>query len=537
MKLLMSANPAKLLMFARSITSIGPIQPAMSQRLKPLRPRLAWTPVRHVGVVGLVSLLLAGCAAAPKESYRAPVLTLPPQYSQDLGGAKPARITGSAATASTSTSTSTSAVTAATAVAAAAATADKAAKTNWWTHFKDPELDRLVGNALARNNNLAAAVIRVRRAQLQAGLADESLTPKLSGSLSTGVSRALESGAGNTRSNSTSLGVSYEIDLWNKLGSQRDVARWEALATEQDLQSAALALVGTTARLYWQLAFLNQRLTASNDSIVYAEATFELVQRQYRAGAVSGLEVADAQQALASQQASRNALQQQAVEARTALSLLFDAAPGNAPSQPQVLPALTLPTLQADVPAALLGRRPDLRAAELRLREAFSNIDATRASYYPALSLTGALGTSSTQLANVLQNPVATLGLGISLPFLQRETMQLSIRVSQAQYEEAVRSFRQTLYTALGEVDNALSSRQQLGQQAARLEETLQAARTAERLNEVRYRAGAGTLKLWLDAQEKRRNADIALAENRLARLNSQLALYQALGGDTAAAP
>jgi NodT family efflux transporter outer membrane factor (OMF) lipoprotein len=461
------------------------------------------------------------------------VLTLPPQYSQDLGGAKPARITGSAATASTSTS----AVSAATAVAAAAATADKAAKTDWWTHFKDPELDRLVGNALARNNNLAAAAIRVRRAQLQAGLADESLTPKLSGSLSTGVSRALESGAGNTRSNSTSLGVSYEIDLWNKLGSQRDVARWEALATEQDLQSAALALVGTTARLYWQLAFLNQRLTASNDSIAYAETTFALVQRQYRAGAVSGLEVADAQQALASQQASRNALQQQAVEARTALSLLFDAAPGNAPSQPQVLPTLTLPTLQADVPAALLGRRPDLRAAELRLREAFSNIDATRASYYPALSLTGALGTSSTQLANVLQNPVATLGLGISLPFLQRETMQLSIRVSQAQYEEAVRSFRQTLYTALGEVDNALSSRQQLGQQAARLEETLQAARTAERLNEVRYRAGAGTLKLWLDAQEKRRNADIALAENRLARLNSQLALYQALGGDTAAAP
>jgi outer membrane protein TolC len=116
---------------------------------------------------------------------------------------------------------------------------------------------------------------------------------------------------------------------------------------------------------------------------------------------------------------------------------------------------------------------------------------------------------------------------------LQRANMQLSIQVSETQYEEAVVNFRQTLYTALGDVDNALSSRQQLAQQAVLLEESLQAARTAERLYEARYRAGAAALKAWLDAQEKRRSADIALADNRLARLNSQAALYQALGGDT----
>jgi outer membrane protein TolC len=95
-------------------------------------------------------------------------------------------------------------------------------------------------------------------------------------------------------------------------------------------------------------------------------------------------------------------------------------------------------------------------------------------------------------------------------------------------------NFRQTLYSALGDVENALSSRQQLAEQGLRLEETLQAARNAERLYEVRYRAGAATLKLWLDAQEKRRTADIAVAENRLARLKNQVVVYQALGGDAA---
>jgi len=451
-------------------------------------------------------LMLGGCASTFNSLFRTPVLKIPAQYTQDSAVSLP--------------------VTSAT------------DGTPWWTRLNDPVLDQLVAEVLARNNNLAAATIRVRRAQLQAGLADRALQPALAGSASTGARRSLESDATSARSSGVTLSASYEIDLWNKLGSQREVARWEALASEQDRQSTRLALIATTARLYWQLAFVNQRLAASTQSIGYAQTTYQLVQTQYRAGAASGLEVAEAQQALAGQQASQSALQQQAVEARTAMALLLDNAPGSqAASNPVALPSGDLPALQAGLPASLLARRPDLRAAELRLRQSFTRIDATRASYYPALSLTGSLGTSSTQLTNLLQNPVAALGLGVSLPFLQRANMQLNIQVSETQYEEAVLNFRQTLYTALGDVDNALSSRQQLALQAARLQESLQAARTAERLYEVRYRAGAAALKAWLDAQEKRRSADIALADNRLARLNSQLALYQALGGDAEPTP
>jgi len=451
-------------------------------------------------------LMLGGCASTFNSLFRTPALKIPAQYAQDSAVSMPVTPVTDG--------------------------------TPWWTRLNDPVLDQLVAEVLARNNNLAAATIRVRRAQLQAGLADRALQPALAGSASTGARRSLESDATSARSSGVTLSASYEIDLWNKLGSQREVARWEALASEQDRQSTRLALIATTARLYWQLAFVNQRLAASTQSIGYAQTTYQLVQTQYRAGAASGLEVAEAQQALAGQQASQSALQQQAVEARTALALLLDNAPGSqAASNPAALPSGDLPALQAGLPASLLARRPDLRAAELRLRQSFTRIDATRASYYPALSLTGSLGTSSTQLTNLLQNPVAALGLGVSLPFLQRANMQLNIQVSETQYEEAVLNFRQTLYTALGDVDNALSSRQQLALQAARLQESLQAASTAERLYEVRYRAGAAALKAWLDAQEKRRSADIALADNLLARLNSQLALYQALGGDAEPTP
>ncbi|MEO5796433.1 MAG: efflux transporter outer membrane subunit [Rhodoferax sp.] len=442
----------------------------------------------------LCSLLLTGCASL-QTPYSAPVTQVPTQWQYANG----------------------------------VATASISSTDAWWKSFNDPVLNQLIDQALLRNNNLAAATIKVRQAQLQAGLAENR--PSFSGSLSTGASRTLNSPSTTARSSGTSLGASYEVDLWNKLGSQRDVALWEARATEQDRAATALALVATTAQLYWQLGYLNQRLAASLQSIATAEKTLQLVQAQASAGAVGGLELAEARQSLLSLQANHTTLLQQAVAANTALALLFDAQP--VPAAPQTLPTSALPEVAAGLPAELLGRRPDLRAAELRLRESYANITATRASYYPALTLTGALGTSSTSLTNILQNPVASLGLGLSLPFLNQKVMGLNVQIAQAQSDQAIINFRQTLYTALGDVDNALSARQQYRAQAVLLEQVLQAAVQAERLYEVRYRAGSVALKPWLDAQESRRSAEISLAENRLNQFNNYVTLVQALGGNS----
>jgi NodT family efflux transporter outer membrane factor (OMF) lipoprotein len=446
----------------------------------------------------LCTLLLAGCASQ-QAAYTPPATTVAAQWQTS---------------------------TAATAVAADA----------WWTAFHDPVLDQLVAQALAHNNNLAAATIQLRQAQLQAGLAENR--PSFSASLNASTSRTLNSPATTARSSGTSLGVGYEIDLWNKLGSQRDVALWEARATAQDRASTALALVATTAQLYWQLGYAQQRLAANQQSIANSEKTLALVQAQASAGAASGLELAEARQSLLNLQASQATLQQNVVTARTALALLFDAAPVPAALQTlQTLPTSPLPEVAAGLPAELLARRPDLRAAELRLREAHVQIDATRASYYPALTLTGALGSSSSTLVNLLQNPVASLGAGLSLPFLNQQAMDLNIQIAQAQRDQAVVRFRQTLYTALGDVDNALSARQQLRQQAVLLQQVLDAATQAERLYAVRYRAGAVALRPWLDAQESRRTAEIAVTENRLNQYVNHATLVLALGGSAEALP
>lgn len=453
------------------------------------------------------ALLLAGCGSTLRTPYQPPAAQVPAQWQQQQQQQPPQ----------------------------AGATRDPVAATGaWWKAFNDPVLDTLVESALARNNDLAVAAVRVRRAQLQARLAGNR--PAFSGGVNGSAARAVDGGGGGTtRSYSASLGASYELDLWNRLGATQDAARWEALATAQDREAAAQALAGTTATLYWQLGHLNQRLASSAQSLRYAERTLALVQAQYDAGAVSTLELAESRQSLASQRAALSQLQQQYVETANALTLLFDGSatgPG-APgwSAPQALPAGPLPEVAPGLPAELLARRPDLRAAELRLRAALASADAARLSYYPRLSLTGALGGSSSALGDVLANPVATLGAGLVLPFLNRTEMQLSTDIARADYEQAVIAFRQTLYQAFVDVDNALSARRQLAGQAVQLAQSLADTRRAEQLYEVRYRSGAVALRPWLDAQERRRAAENALADNRLNQLANHAALYRALGG------
>ncbi len=450
-----------------------------------------------------LALLLAGCAGT-RTAYQAPGATVPAAWQQQQPSAS-----------------------------ATAQLPDQ-----WWRQFGDPALSQVVESALARNNDLAAAALRVRQAQLQAGIAATALAPTVAGRLSSSASRRLEGGSNATaRSSGASLSASYEVDLWGRVASTRDAAEWAARASAEDREAAAQALAGTAAGLYWQLAYLNQRVGSGGDSLAYALRTQELVRAQYDAGAVSALELREAEQTVASQRAALAQLEQQRVETRNAIAVLMNAPPGATtlaevlPAEPQRLPEAALPAVAAGAPAELLARRPDLRAAEARLRNVLASGDATRASYYPALSLTGELGTSSTSLLRLLSNPVASLGAGLSLPFLRAQEMKLSGQLATAQYEEAVTNFRQALYTAFADVENALSARTQLLRQGEQLALQLTAAREAERLYEVRYRAGSTGLRTWLDAQQRRRTAELAVEENRLAQLNALAVVYRVLGG------
>ena len=403
----------------------------------------------------------------------------------------------------------------------------------WWAQFGDARLSNLIETAFDRNNNLTAAGYKLRQAQLSAGLAQNNLFPTISASASGNTSRPLDaSNASSTRSYSTGVSVAYEVDLWGKLAQANHIKQWEAQATEQDLLSTQLSIEGTVAKLYWQLAYLNQKIKLGEQSVAYARKTLELVRVQYSAGAVSQLEVLSAERSLASQEATQEDLLQQRMVARNAMAIMFDAPPSaHISDEPQTLPNNAPPTMTTALPAEVLARRPDLQAAELRLRQSLGNINVARANFYPTFNLTARVGTGANTLSQILSDPIGALALNLALPFLNWNENQLNLKISKAAYEQNAVNFRQTLYTALQDVDNALSAQNQLRLQGEKQWLAWQNAQKAERLYEVRYRAGGDSLKSWLDAQETRRQAESAYLLNRYNQYINQVDLIMALGG------
>ncbi len=401
----------------------------------------------------------------------------------------------------------------------------------WWQGFNDPRLNQLVERVLDSNTDMASAGLRLQRASAQAGIASANLWPQASGSANASSNRSIDSSDDWSRNHSASVSLGWELDLWGKLRGQRDIAHWEAQATAQDLQATVLSLIGQSCELYWQLGYLNQAIASGQANLERLERTATLVQSQFDVGAVSRLEVRQARQNIESQRATQAQLEQQRVEARNALTVLLDGQPWPLAGEPQNLDIAHSPNVAEGLPAELLARRPDLRAAELRLRQSLANIKVTATSYYPSLSLTGSVGSSSSSLSDVLSNPVASLGVGLSLPFLKFRQMQLNIDSADMSYQIAANDFRKTLHSALAEVDNALSARERLAAQAAAAQVSHEEAVEIARLYEVRYRAGATDLRTWLDAQQTRRNAELSLAQARRSQLVNAVTLYKALGG------
>lgn len=421
---------------------------------------------------------------------------------------------------------------------------------HWWNAFQDPALNKLIAQVLEKNNDLAVAALKVKQARLNAGLTATNLTPDVSASVSATRQKSWQqtsngnmqpSGAqggspdnggsnGSTMYNS-SLSVSYELDLWGKLADERDAANFEAQATEQDRQASALSLIGTTATLYWKQGYLNELIQINQQSLEYTKKSLSIAQMHYQAGANGKLDVLQAEQSVASQQATLESLLQQREENQNALAILLDQPPEQSMPLPSNLPTMPLPAIPAGLPANVLAQRPDVKATELRVRSEFATQQYTTKSYYPTFSLTGALSTSSTQLRQTLKNPTGSIGSGLTLPFLEWQTVRLNNEKQKLVYEQAVHNFRQTFYTALSEVENQLSARQHYLNAADYLSHSLALARKTENITAARYHSGDIEMLNWLEQQENRRTAEKDVLENHYQQLTTQLALYQALGG------
>lgn len=408
---------------------------------------------------------------------------------------------------------------------------------DFWASLGDSDLPRVLQSALRQNDTLQLSQLQLKLSQLQAALSGLSLLPTPSVSLNAAISRPMSSGkipATTYRSAGLNAALRYPLDIWGSARAQRNAAKLDASASEDDWRAARLAICVLVTQARWQIGYLNRLIENTQADLQDASYTLSLANARYQAGATSRADVLFAQRQLADQRTVLSVLQQQRAESRHAFSVLMGHPPQAQQAELTSLNETSLPTPAVGLPADLLSRRADVHAAELRVRSSLATAESIRLSFYPSLSLTASYGTSSPSLTHYLADPIGSLAALLTLPIVEFNTARYTQQTAEVVYQASAVNFKKTLYQALVETEDALSARQHLAWEAQEFAEVLMLSQALERLTLARWQQGASDIQPWLEAKRARRQATLSALQNLLARKNNAIELYAALGGDYA---
>lgn len=402
---------------------------------------------------------------------------------------------------------------------------------DWWKAYRDPALDALVDAALLHNVDLAKSAIAVNRALYQARLLGADLVPGFSAGADASSTTNTKTGDA-ARSYGANLGISYELDLWSRLRDAASAQEWEYQATQQDRETARLALINNVIDGYYNLQYIRQAIVVTERSLQFYEELYRIVNDKFRAGKVDGLEPITAEQSLLAARNTLMDLQNQRKTAEQTLRNLLNLPPeAPLPVADIDLLAVRQPEPAADLPLAALSLRPDVKAAEYRIHEAFKNWTAEQASLYPSVTLGGNLSVSSNNADTLFNVPFLGGTVKINLPFLQWNKVRWNVRISETQFEDRKLDFAQTLTTALNEVDAYWFAYENSLALLSNMERKHDADVQISAYRETRYNLGADELKDWVQARNTENDSMLAVLKAKYNVIQYANAIFQAMGG------
>jgi len=394
----------------------------------------------------------------------------------------------------------------------------------WWQAFSSSQLNRLMSEALAYNNDLAAARQRVEQARAQAKIAGAGLWPtaSLSGDFSDSRNNKTDS-----QQTSGQIDIAYEVDLWGANRARRDAGT--ALMLSQIFARDALQLVvmADVGQAYFNLLAIQERRQIASDFLDTVNAILSIIEARQQAGAAYALEVAQQKTAQANARASLDLLIQQQTLAENSLTILLGHPPQTLPLEAARFADLAVPGIAAEQPAALLQRRPDIGQLEMQLIAANADIAVARAAFYPKLQLS---------LGSILANPqpagvAATLAAGLTQPLFQGGRLEGALGSALAANAELAETYRKAVLTAFKEVEDAAATYNNSSRRLKALETAAEQARLAYNISQERYRLGAIDYQALLNTQSSYLSTENSRVQARLDVLVAQVQLYKALGG------
>jgi multidrug efflux system outer membrane protein len=417
-----------------------------------------------------------------------------------------------------------------------AATADLA----WWKRFDDPVLDDLITPALANNRSIRIAAANVEQAAGVVTSVRSPLYPQLSYQGSGARERfaegnlvSLPSGISNpTNAFSVLAGASWELDLWGKVRRQTEAAQANLLATEDARKGVILTLVANVATAYLQLRGLDEQLLLAQKTLAAYRESLNIMELRFKYGRVSLMNVEQARARYETAAAQIPRIRRDIALLEDSLSILLARNPGPIPRGKSIF-ALAIPAVPPGVPSELLERRPDLLQAEQQLIAANAQIGAAKAQYFPTISLTGVLGTASTDLSNLFKGPARTWNFAGSIvgPIFTGGAIAGQVAQAEAAEKAALLAYEQAIQNAFADVSNALVTRSSLEEQLAAQAKLVTALRGYERLAQLQFDGGRAPYSTVMQAQEQLFPAELDWAASRAQLCVSLVGIYKAMGG------
>jgi NodT family efflux transporter outer membrane factor (OMF) lipoprotein len=426
----------------------------------------------------------------------------------------------------------------------AAAPADTFARGPWWNLFDDAQLDALVREVNVSNQNVAAAQAAVEQSQALVRQQRAGFWPTVD--VTAGATRAGAGGGIATRSNPSStsfsatgnrftlgLGASWEPDIWGAVRSGVSAADAHAQASEADLANATLVAQASFVADYLSLREADAEIAILQATITGYERALQITQNRYAAAIAQKSDVLQAETTLASAQADLAGLVQQRAQFAHAMAVLAGQAPATFQIPAGDWHATAVPAIPVGLPSDLLQRRPDIAASERNVAAANAQIGVARSAWFPALTLSASANQNATNLTNLLNASSNTwsFGLAIAETIFDGGARDAQVDAARASWRQAVAQYRQTVLTAIQDVEDQLTAASTLEQQQALRRTASEAADQTEQQMLNRYTQGIVAYTDVVTAQATALAARRALIEVSLQRQTAAVTMIEALGG------
>jgi len=404
---------------------------------------------------------------------------------------------------------------------------------DWWQNFNDPVLDQLVVEAQRVNPTVRAAGMRIMEARAQLGIADSTLYPTVqaSGSVpATGQYAAGQPGSTAVAANA-GLGVGWEIDFFGKFRrtiEAADAGYWASIAQYDAVQVLMAAQV---AALYCSIRTIEAQLRISSENAALQKRSLDITQLLFTGGNDSELDVQQAKAQYLGTLATIPQLQIGLRQTQNALSILLARPPGPLPEMApgkETIPQAELAVI-VDIPADLLRRRPDVRAAEMQLAAQSALLGVSVADLYPSISLPGSVGLSASSMGT----RAVSWSVGPTLVWnvFDYGRLKNQVLVQDSRFQQLYEQYQSSVLQAAREVDDAAVGFAKTGEQIAVLEEAAQAARRSVDIATLQYREGLVDFQRVLDSQQVLFSQQGLLVNTQGGLAQNLISLYAAMGG------